>query len=173
MTDTEITTGRLVLRHVTPQDSERITTLVADPRIHRMFASVPPGQTRAQTLAWILTHDRGREADTNHVYALTREGQLIGIIGADRKETSLPFEIGYWLAPGAWGQGYCTEAGAALLGWLTATGRGRALVAGHFTDNPASGRVLSKLGFLPCGRDRRFSAGRGETADHIMMARIG
>jgi RimJ/RimL family protein N-acetyltransferase len=172
MSETELETERLRLRHVTPQDSERITTFVADPRIHRMIASVPPGQTKAQTLAWILSHDRGRAADTNHVYALTREDTLIGVIGADRKETSLPFEIGYWLAPEAWGQGYCTEAGGALLRWLEATRRARALVAGHFADNPASGRVLTKLGFLPCGRDRRFSAGRGEAADHIMMARI-
>lgn len=173
MSETELETGRLRLRPVTPQDSGRITDLVADPRIHRMLARVPPGQTKAQTLAWIMTHERGRAADTNHVFALERGGLLVGIIGADRTETSLPFEIGYWLAPEAWGQGLCTEAGAALIGWLEAAGQGRALVAGHFADNPASGRVLSKLGFLPCGRNQMHSAGRGGTADHIMMARIG
>lgn len=172
MSETEIRTSRLLLRPITPQDSGRITELVADPRIHRMLARVLPGQTKAQTLAWIMTHERGREADTNHVYAITLDGALAGVIGADRTDTSLPFEIGYWLAPDAWGQGHCTEAAAALIRWLEATGRGRALVAGHFTDNPASGRVLSKVGFLPCGRDRRFSAGRGEAADHMMMARI-
>lgn len=172
MSETELETGRLKLRRVTPQDSERITAVVADPRVHRMLARVPPGQTKAQTLAWIMTHDRGREADTNHVFALEHAGQLVGVIGADRTGTDLPFEIGYWLAPEAWGKGLCTEAGRALIGWLDTTGRGRALVAGHFVDNPASGRVLSKLGFLPCGRDRLHSAGRGEAADHIMMARI-
>jgi RimJ/RimL family protein N-acetyltransferase len=172
MSETELETGRLRLRPVTPQDSGRITELVADPRIHRMLARVPPGQTKAQTLAWIMTHERGRAADTNHVFALDQDGRLLGVIGADRTNTALPFEIGYWIAPEAWGQGYCTEAGVALIRWLDACGKGRALVAGHFADNPASGRVLAKLGFLPCGRDYRHSEGRGGKAEHIMMARI-
>ena len=39
------------------------------------------------------------------------------------------------------------------------------LDAGHFLDNPASGRVLEKLGFRPTGTIvPRYSAGRGEAA---------
>ncbi len=172
MERTELKTSRLVLRAVTPQDSGRITEIVADPRVHRMLARVSPDQTKAQTLAWIITHERGRAEDTDHVFAITLGGDLIGVIGANRADVALPFEIGYWLAPGAWGQGYCSEAGKALIGWLEQRRCARALVAGHFADNPASGRVLAKLGFLPCGRNRMFSAGRGELADHILMARI-
>ncbi|MET1112460.1 MAG: GNAT family protein, partial [Allosphingosinicella sp.] len=41
----------------------------------------------------------------------------------------------------------------------------RRLDAGHFLDNPASGRVLEKLGFEPTGRIvPYYSAGRGEAA---------
>jgi RimJ/RimL family protein N-acetyltransferase len=172
MSETEIQTERLRLRPVTPQDSGRITDLVADPRIHRMLARVAPGQTKAQTLAWIMTHERGRTEDTDHVFAITLAGELIGVIGAHRTGPDEPFEIGYWLAPEAWGQGYCSEAGGAIIRWLEATRGARALVAGHFADNPASGRVLAKLGFLPCGRDKMHCAGRGERVDHILMARI-
>ena len=172
MSETVLRAARLVLRAVTPQDSGRITEVVADPRVHRMLARVSPDQTKAQTLAWIITHERGRADDTDHVFAITRDGDLIGVIGANRADVALPFEIGYWLAPEAWGQGYCSEAGKAVIGWLEQTRCARALVAGHFADNPASGRVLAKLGFLPCGRNRMFSAGRGELAEHILMARI-
>ena len=172
MSETVLRTARLVLRAVTPQDSGRITEVVADPRVHRMLARVSPDQTKAQTLAWIITHERGRADDTDHVFAITRDGDLIGVIGANRADVALPFEIGYWLAPEAWGQGYCSEAGKAVIGWLEQKRCARALVAGHFADNPASGRVLAKLGFLPCGRNRMFSAGRGELAEHILMARI-
>jgi [ribosomal protein S5]-alanine N-acetyltransferase len=172
MSETHLETPRLHLRPVTPQDSGLITEIVGDPRVHRMLARVPPGQTKAQTLAWIMTHERGRETDTDHVFAITEGGGLIGVIGANRAATDLPFEIGYWLAPPAWGKGFCSEAGAAVIRWLEATRNARALVAGHFADNPASGRVLSKLGFLPCGRDKMHCAGRGERVDHIRMARI-
>jgi len=172
MLETEIQTERLHLRLLTPQDSGRITELVADPRVHRMLARVPAGQTKAQTLAWILTHERGRSEDIGHVYAITREGVLLGVTGAHRASTDLPFEVGYWLAPEACGQGFVTEASAGLIRWLEGQRGARALVSGHFADNPASGRVLRKLGFLPSGRDRRFCSGRGEIAEHVLMARI-
>lgn len=173
MSETELRSDRLTLRRVRPQDSGPFTEAVADPRVHRMLASVPPGQTKAQTLAWIATHDRALAEDTGHFFAICAEdAPLAGIISATRASTDDPFEIGYWLAPAAWGKGYCTEAGALLIRWLE-TARGvRALVAGHFVDNPASGRVLAKLGFLPCGRGPMFSKGRGEAADHMMLARL-
>ncbi len=44
------------------------------------------------------------------------------------------------------------------------------MVSGHFDDNPASGRVLIKAGFLPTGEIRwRFSLARGEAARTRMM----
>lgn len=173
MSETEIRTSRLVLRPVTPHDSGPFTQAVNDPRIYRMLASVPPEQTKAQTLAWIATHDRAREEDTGHFFAITApDGGLCGIISATRAAREDPFEIGYWLMPEFWGKGLCTEAGAGLIRWLENTRAVRALVAGHFADNPASGRILGKLGFLPCGRSPMFSKGRGTKSDHIMMARI-
>lgn len=172
MSETELRSERLTLRRVTPRDSGPITEAVNDPRVHRMLARVPPGQTKAQTLAWIATHDTGHAAGTDHVFAICAGDALAGIISATRAQADDPFEIGYWLAPAAWGQGYCTEAGALLIRWLETVRGVRALVAGHFMDNPASGRVLQKLGFLPCGRNRLFSLGRGEAADHLMMARL-
>lgn len=173
MSETEIQTERLHLRPVTPQDSGPFTEAVNDPRVYLMLASVPPEQTKAQTLAWIATHHRARQEDTGHFYAITLKGGAPGgIISATRASTADPFEIGYWLMPPLWGQGLCTEAGAGLIRWLETQRGARALVAGHFADNPASGRILSKLGFLPCGRGPMFSKGRGKLSDHIMMARI-
>jgi len=169
----ELISERLRLRRVRPQDSGPFTEAVADPRVHRMLASVPPGQTKAQTLAWIATHDRALAEDTGHFFAISAEdAPLAGIISATRAATDDPFEIGYWLAPAAWSKGYCTEAGALLIRWLETARNVRALVSGHFVDNPASGRVLQKLGFLPCGRNLMFSKGRGEAADHMMLARL-
>ena len=60
-------------------------------------------------------------------------------------------EFGYWLTPDAWGRGYATEAGRAMVSAARYTLGLRRLKAGHFVDNPASGRVLTKLGFRPTG----------------------
>lgn len=166
-----LSTDRLVLRHARPEDAQRITDLIHDPRIYRMVARIPADQSLAQTLGWISGHDAGRKADTDHVYAVTLDDQLIGMTGAHRAAAPLPFEVGYWLAPAHWGKGIMTEAADAILRWLQARGE-RAFVSGYFADNPASGRVLEKLGFMKAGRHMVFCLGRGEAVDHYDMAQI-
>ena len=102
-----------------------------------------------------------------HVGAGTR---LIGGmgVGAFREE---PHELGYWITPDAWGRGYATEAAGAVLRAARAAGV-RRVTAGHFVDNPASGRVLRKLGFRPTGRIvplySRGRAAEAPTARHAL-----
>lgn len=166
-----IETDRLVLRRLTLSDAPRITECIADPRIYRMVASIVPDQSLERTQEWIATHEAGAAKDTNHIFALQKGKDLVGVIGADRPGVGLAFDIGYWLAPSEWGTGLMTEAAHAVKNWLMGRGE-RAFTSGHFADNPASGRVLKKIGFLPSGRGRVFSLGRGEASDHINMSYI-
>lgn len=171
-TISKIQTDRLTLQRVVPAHAEAITEAIADPRIYRMVARIAAGQTLSQTQDWIETNRKGGQADTDHVFALTKDDSVIGCVGAHRGNTHSPFELGYWVIPDAWNQGYATEAGAAVLYWLESRGQ-FAAVSGHFADNPGSGRVLSKLGFMKAGRDFQFCLGRGEHVEHLHMARIG
>ena len=111
MSETELQTERLRLRPVPPHDSGRITGIVNDPRIYRMVARIPPGQTKAQTLAWIATHAESRAASKGYVFGVETGGVLQGVIGAHRAEIDEPFEIGYWLAPPENGRGAVGEEG--------------------------------------------------------------
>jgi RimJ/RimL family protein N-acetyltransferase len=78
--------------------------------------------------------------------------KLLGCIGLIApRDGGYDAELGYWLAEEQWGQGYASEAGQAMLGIAQAIGH-RAIGAHHFGDNPASGRVLARLGFRPVGR---------------------
>jgi RimJ/RimL family protein N-acetyltransferase len=86
--------------------------------------------------------------------------RLIGGIAIGKLKDD-PHELGYWLTPDAWGRGYATEAARATLGAARARGI-RRVTAGHYVDNPASGRVLRKLGFRPTGRiEPSYSRARG------------
>jgi RimJ/RimL family protein N-acetyltransferase len=96
-------------------------------------------QPRASDDASMLIYERGSAAP-----------QLIGGIGLHADETGA-IELGYWITPSAWGRGFATEAGEAVLAMARDTLRLDRLVSGHFVDNPASGRVLAKLGFVPTG----------------------
>lgn len=78
-------------------------------------------------------------------------------------------ELGYWIGREHWGRGYATEAGRATLAVARALGH-RQVSAAHFPDNPASGRVLAKLGFRPTGRiEPRYSLALGEQAPALVM----
>ncbi len=91
--------------------------------------------------------------------------RLIGGIGIDAPNVAGEHQFGYWFTPEAWGRGYATEAGRAVVQIARhALGLTR-LHAGHFIDNPASGRVLQKLCFRPTGRvEPRHSKARGTDA---------
>tara|TARA_R110000787_G_scaffold4651_2_gene17680 strand:+ start:1037 stop:1561 length:525 start_codon:yes stop_codon:yes gene_type:complete len=167
----ELQTERLLLRPIGPADADAITEIIQDPRIYRMLSSVAPNQPKAQTLGWITGQNAAATADREHVRAMLLNGGLVGVVGAKRTASALPFTIGYWLAPLAWGKGLTTEATHALLLWLERRGE-NAFLSGHFADNPASGRVLHKLGFMRAGRSKLFSLGRGETVEHFDMARL-
>jgi RimJ/RimL family protein N-acetyltransferase len=95
----------------------------------------------------------------------------VGVIGsAGMGEHEGEAEIGYWIARDHWGRGYATEAAAAVLRIARTLGH-RRVRAGHFADNPASGKVLRKLGFVPTGRPgQRFSAARGHAVDSVEYA---
>jgi len=70
-------------------------------------------------------------------------------------------ELGYWIGRPYWGLGFATEASRAVIEIAKTIGH-KKLVASHFTDNPASGKVLRKLGFQSTGKTAlRHSNGRG------------
>jgi RimJ/RimL family protein N-acetyltransferase len=77
--------------------------------------------------------------------------------------------MGYWVGRRFWGRGFATEAGTALVD-IARTLRLGAIDGSHFIDNPASARVLEKLGFEPVGIIApRFSCARGEEVPARVM----
>ncbi len=94
--------------------------------------------------------------------------RLIGGIAIDPDGET--HQLGYWLTPDAWGRGLATEAGEAVIAMARHALGLRRLGAFHFVDNPASGRVLTKLGFRPTGRiEPRASLGRGGEAPAVLL----
>ena len=77
--------------------------------------------------------------------------------------------MGYWIGRPYWGRGYATEACTALVDIARALGLG-SLEGSHFVDNPASARVLEKLGFVPLGIIApRMSCARGTEVPARLM----
>jgi RimJ/RimL family protein N-acetyltransferase len=157
-------TERLLLRPGWKEDAPALLHAIADERIVRNLATAPWPYSLADAEAF-LTRERPADCASCLIFLRTDGAPcLVGGIGFGRTRED-GIEFGYWIARPFWGQGIATEAGAALIANARDSLRLPGLVAGHFTDNPASGRVLRKLGFRPTGVTRgRFSAGRNAIA---------
>ena len=158
-------TERLLLRPAWAEDAPALFEAIADERIVRNLASAPWPYLPEHAEAFVM-RERVATRPTSLIFLRTDGApRLIGAIGIhDTPDGEV--ELGYWIARPYWSQGFATEAGRAMVGFACNSLRLRRLVAGHFVDNPASRRVLSKLGFRPVGAVRsRFSAGRGAEAE--------
>jgi len=164
-----VETRRLVLRAPGAQDVTRIAALANDHDIARMTKRMahPFGVDDAESFVLaVAAQDPARAA----TFVIEHEDLgPVGVIGLFEGDDRVP-EAGYWIGREFWGRGLATEALEGALVWASRKWKRRALVAGHFSDNPASGRVLEKAGFLYTGETRKaFSRARAADADTRMM----
>jgi RimJ/RimL family protein N-acetyltransferase len=102
--------------------------------------------------AWIATHISDFLAGRALHYAITR--REIGVIGAIRLGVQARHrkgDLGYWVAVDYWGQGYATEAARAVIEFGAKHFELEKITAHHLIENPASGRVMQKLGMVEEG----------------------
>ena len=153
-------TERLLLRPGWAEDAPALAAAIADEMIVRNLAVVPWPYSLRDAEAF-LAAPRDPVLPSMLVFERTDgEPQLIGLCGLGRRPSGA-VELGYWISRPQWGRGYATEAGEALVDIARALGIER-LEASHFLDNPASGRVLEKLGFQSTGMIApRLSCARG------------
>ena len=155
-------TERLFLRPGFAEDWQAILAAVADEGVVRNLATAPwpYGEEDAKSFASMQ-----QDPYLPH-FLVTLPGR--GIIGsAGLGASNGEPEIGYWIARSHWGEGYATEAARGVIEVARMLGHKR-LTAGHFVDNPGSGKVLRKVGFQPTGRVRpRHSRGRGGAAPAV------
>ncbi len=163
-----IETERLLLRPVGMRDAWRITDLINDIDIARMTTSIPHPYSLADAEGFLARHGSG--GDQDRLFAVEhRQLGMIGVIGFHVTAEPYP-EVGYWLGRTFWRRGFATEALQAALEWARVAWGKRAIASGHFADNPASGRVLVKAGFLYTGVvAQRRSVARAEAVETRMM----
>ena len=95
----------------------------------------------------------------------------VGIVGVNAPDgTWGTAELGYQLVPDAWGNGYATDAAREACGYAFESRRLHKLSATVFETNPASARVLEKVGFTEEGRLREEAFLDGE---HVDVRRFG
>ena len=145
--------GRILLRPWLESDAEALFKYASDPEVGP-HAGWPPHKNVKESLEIIRTLFHN---DTTWAIVLKETDEPVGAIGYGPScECNLPARedeplIGYWVGKPYWNQGICTEALQLMLNHISKSTGIPSLISGHFTDNPASGRVMEKCGFTPTG----------------------
>lgn len=149
--------GNLVrLRPMTMGDVPKFFETSRDWDVAKMTGSFPWPFTLAVARARVA---RAVSADPSRgqEFGIIVKGQLAGSISIRKIELpnisgNCHFTLGYHIDKSWWGEGFASDAVRTLLPWAHARfGPSMVIEAGHYTDNPASGRVLMKNGFVLTG----------------------
>jgi RimJ/RimL family protein N-acetyltransferase len=165
-------TPRLLLRPGFPEDAPALAAAIADEGIARNLTTVP-WPYRMRDAEAFLASPRDPVLPSLLVFERTQcAPRLVGACGLGRRPSGA-VEMGYWIATGHWGRGFATEACRALVAIARTLGLAQ-LEGSHFIDNPASARVLEKLGFEAVGIVApRLSCARGtEIPARLMRLRL-
>ena len=161
-------TPRLLLRPGFPEDAPALAIEIADETIVKNLASAP-WPFRMRDAEAFLAKPRDPVVPSMLIFERPEQApRLVGSCGLGRRPSGA-VELGYWIARPYWGRGIATEACTALIDIARAVGL-PSLEGSHFIDNPASGRVLEKLGFEPLGIIApRMSCARGTDVPARLM----
>ena len=147
-------TSRIILRPWQDSDAAVLFKWASDPDVGPR-AGWPPHKSVEESLDVIRTVFR--DATKTWAIELKETGEAIGAMGYGPScNCNLPARegeplAGYWVAKPYWNKGICTEALGLMIEHIRKTTDIKSLISGHFVDNPSSGRVMEKCGFVPTG----------------------
>lgn len=142
-------TSRLLLRPLSVADAETIfTNWTSDPDVAR-FMIWELHKSISDTEQWLAYEEASIESDTVYTWGfqLKETGELIGSGGLIFREEKGIFELGYNIMKKYWNQGITTEAAQRIIDFGKTELQQKRFYCCHAKDNPASGRVMTKVGF--------------------------
>lgn len=153
----DIECARVLLRPLVESDGDELFPLVSNPELPKLM-SWAAHKDRAETDEWILRQMEARARGTSLVWGIVKDAHVVGCISLHDlawEQVALRVdraELGYWLAPALWGQGYMTEAVRGVIAFGFDDLGLHKITTMCFAQNAASQRVIEKSGFRQVGR---------------------
>lgn len=160
-------TARLTLRPYRLEDAGDIQRLIGVREVAATTAAVPHPYLDGMAEAFIAGRADAWARNESVGFAITLRATdtFIGGIDLRPKPEHQRAEIGYWVGVPFWKQGYASEAAQAVIDYGFATLGLNRIYAHHFGNNPASGRVMQKVGMTYEGTQRQHFQKWGELLD--------
>ncbi|WP_153978089.1 GNAT family N-acetyltransferase [Paenibacillus xylanilyticus] len=148
-----LTTKRLCLRLFEESDAATVTELCNNYNIYKSTLTLPYPYTLDCALSWIQHHRHNFEKEKHYEFAICDRatGTLYGAIALSYDHRYDHGEMAYWIGEAYWGMGYATEASQAILHFAFHVKRFHKVYGRHFASNPASGKVLQRIGMIQEG----------------------
>lgn len=153
----QLQTAPLLLRRCLPSDAANVRELAGDPEVARTTLNIPHPYEAGMAEAWIAHLEAAWTRGTKFGYAIVeaKTGDLAGTCTLLHDADHARAELVYWIGKRFWNRGYATQAATVLVAeGFRSLGLER-IHAAHFASNPASGRVMEKIGMRQEGVLRR------------------
>ena len=151
-----LATERLILRPFVADDAFDVERLAGMREVADTTLNIPHPYPHGGAAEWIRLHAPAWVDGTSATFAIVgkKTGALVGAITLMVKREHRRAELGYWIALDCWNRGYATEASQTLIDFGFEVLRLHRIEARHFLRNPASGRVMQKVGMKQEGVER-------------------
>jgi len=155
-----LSTGRLTLRPFVLEDAWDVERLAGMREIADTTLTIPHPYPLGAATRWIESHPPAWAAGTGATFAIidTSTQKLAGAISLmSIHREHRRAELGYWIAVDRWNKGFATESSQKLLEFGFRDLGLHRIEARHFLRNPASGKVMQKLGMQHEGVERDWA----------------
>lgn len=162
-----LTTERLILRPMRRDDIPALLPLIGAREVAATTLRIPHPYTLEDAESF-LEYSAGvwEKGEGGRFGIFLKDGErLCGGTGLVVNREHHHAEIGYWIGVPFWGKGYGTEAVRALVGYGFNQLKLNRIFASHYANNPASGKILQKLGMQYEGRLSKHYYKWGEYVD--------
>lgn len=152
-----IETERLVLRQITLQDADMVFKNWASDDDVTRYMRWTAHRTVDETRKIIADWSEGYRSAQNYNWGIClQNGEMIGSLGlAVINAYDSNVNLGYCIGKAYWGNGYAAEAVSAVLDYMFSHVGINRMEAFHSVGNPASGRVMQKVGMILEGHARQ------------------
>ncbi len=157
----------LELRPFRLEDAGRVQQLASDYQVSQYMLQVPYPYLDGMAEQWIGSHSTDFESKTGMHFAIVLKStsELIGAISLAVHAEHRRAGMGYWLGKDYWGQGHAVEACTTVIAYGFDQLNLNRIAADHFSVNPASGRVMQKVGMKHEGLLRQHYRKNGQYFD--------
>lgn len=160
-------TERLTLRPFNHTDAAAVQVLAGNYEVAKTTLSLPHPYPDGAAEIWIdFRRDAARQGH-GYTFAITNKDNnlLLGAISLNLSSEHRRAELGYWLGPPYWGNGYTTEAAARILQFGFDELKLNKIYAAAMIKNPASASVMIKIGMKHEGIFRQHVLKWGQPED--------